>query len=272
MRTSIVEAQNAFVDAAKEFREPYAWAVAQVGIGTTSLLLATRGDAQNLQSAVDAFDRALSVQTRTCTPLEWASTQGLLGMALGLQGQTESNVRTLQKAEAAFRAELEVHTNQSFPSEWAAAQVSLSSVLAIRGYLEHDPWPICQAFHRAMRCEEVDDKYCAQSGASVTFVASTALLRFDKKSQDQCQHMGGESWHTNLLGDEPIAKAIDRLIEGGVPIEDSIWTLIGIIPSRQQHLPPDCAYYWRRAFQRYGHQIKSKSIVVPPRCRPRPTN
>jgi hypothetical protein len=141
----------------------------------------------HLRNSVETFDQALTVETRSCTPIEWADTEHELGIALTLLGETENKGEDFRRAEDAYHAELDVYTNEDFPPKWANAQIGLSGALFLRGNLEHSPVLVCQALNRALLCANID-KDCAQPATPIVNAAYYTLLgSFDKIDREKCQ-------------------------------------------------------------------------------------
>jgi tetratricopeptide (TPR) repeat protein len=88
-----------------------------------------RGDLDALQRAIAAYRQALKVYTREKTPLEWATTQICLGIALGILGEHESGTESLEAAAAAFREALKEATREKIPHNWAMTQSNLGTAL-----------------------------------------------------------------------------------------------------------------------------------------------
>ena len=88
-----------------------------------------------LEEAVAAFRAALTERTRERVPLDWATTQNNLGIALSSLGERESGTARLEEAVAAFRAALTERTRERVPYYWAQTQENLAiafRVLATR--------------------------------------------------------------------------------------------------------------------------------------------
>ena len=63
---------------------------------------------RRLKEAVDAFRAALQVRAREQMPLQWATTQNNLGLALMGLGEREHGTARLQEAVEAFEGALDV--------------------------------------------------------------------------------------------------------------------------------------------------------------------
>ncbi len=191
-RIPLAEAQSAFEGSLELTRErsPLTWALTETTSGIASIALSSSdspNSAEHLRDSIESFGQALTVETRSCTPLEWANTQHELGIALTLLGQAENKSEDFRKAEVAYHAELGVRTNKDFPAEWVTAQVALSDVLGLRGNLEHDPLLVCQALNRALLCAGID-KDCMQPATPVIDAAYFTLVRaFDRNDRERCQ-------------------------------------------------------------------------------------
>ncbi len=62
-------------------------------------------------------------------PLDWATTQMNLGIALETLGERESGTAWLEEAVAAYRAALEERTRERVPLQWATTQMNLGNAL-----------------------------------------------------------------------------------------------------------------------------------------------
>jgi tetratricopeptide (TPR) repeat protein len=87
---------------------------------------------------VAAFRAALDERTRARVPLEWATTQNNLGIALTALGERENGTARLEEAVAAFAAALEEYTPARAPLHWATAQNNLGVALQRLGETESD--------------------------------------------------------------------------------------------------------------------------------------
>ncbi|NEQ41251.1 MAG: CHAT domain-containing protein, partial [Okeania sp. SIO3I5] len=100
------------------------WAMAQHNLGF-AYRERIRGDkAENIESAIAAYQQALLVRTQTDFPIDWAATQNILGIAYWdrIRGDKAENI---ESAIAAFQQALLVYTQTDFPIEWAIAQNNL---------------------------------------------------------------------------------------------------------------------------------------------------
>lgn len=79
-------------------------------------------------------------------PLDWATTQTSLGLALLRQGAREAGTARLEEAVAAYRAALEEFTRERVPREWADVQRNL-----IRAYRALNDWAKAKAISRELR-------------------------------------------------------------------------------------------------------------------------
>jgi tetratricopeptide (TPR) repeat protein len=195
-RIVLAEAQSALKESLELTREqaPLTWAATQTMIGLASIALSdsdSENGAGHLRDSVEAFNQALTVETRSCTPLQWAEAQHSLGGALVGLGRSENNVEDLRKAEDAYHAELDVYTNRGFPSEWALAQSGLSEALRLRGDREHNPKLVCQALYRALFCAGTNE-YNTRPGTpgcvqGVAAAYNTLVSDFDKHDRGECR-------------------------------------------------------------------------------------
>lgn len=81
------------------------------------------------QSAIAAFEAALSLRVRNETPLEWAQTQIALGSAYYDLSRLDNDPSLLVKAEAAQRLALEETPRTLFPLMWSGGMHNLAAVL-----------------------------------------------------------------------------------------------------------------------------------------------
>lgn len=95
--------------------------------------------AEHLRAAVAAARAALTVQTPTKDPDNWADSEAALGGALTLLGQLERDPRELQDAVAAYQTAVGVQTRQRDPQDWLADQNGLSTALERLGLIESGP-------------------------------------------------------------------------------------------------------------------------------------
>jgi len=85
------------------------------------------------QEAATAYREALKELTRERVPLQWATTQSNLGLALWRLGERESGTTGLEEAVAAFRDALMERTRERVPLDWAQTQNNLGAALAKLG-------------------------------------------------------------------------------------------------------------------------------------------
>jgi tetratricopeptide (TPR) repeat protein len=91
-----------------------------------------------LEEAVAAYCEVLKEQTRERAPLDWASTQTLLGGVLTTLGAGENNTARLEEAVAAYREALKELTRERAPPQWAAIQFGLGIALTTLGERENN--------------------------------------------------------------------------------------------------------------------------------------
>ena len=94
------------------------------------------GDNAALLSAIERFQRLLTLASRERVPLDWATTQNNLGVALGTLGERESGTACLEEAVEAFRSALEERTRARIPLDWAMTQSNLGDALRVLGARE----------------------------------------------------------------------------------------------------------------------------------------
>ena len=83
-----------------------------------------------LTRAVEAYEAALEVHTRTEMPADWAKTQNNLASALRVMGERaggEAGLNALTRAVEAYEAALEVRTRTEMPADWANSMSGLGS-------------------------------------------------------------------------------------------------------------------------------------------------
>jgi tetratricopeptide (TPR) repeat protein len=95
------------------------------------------GDNAALAEAIDVYANALLLAPRAQRPLDWASTQHDLGIALGRLGERESSSARLEQAVAAYREALKEWTLERRPLNWASTQNNLGMVLMFLGTREN---------------------------------------------------------------------------------------------------------------------------------------
>ena len=83
------------------------------------MLGARESGTARLEEAVAAYRDVLEELTRERVPLDWATTQSDLGLALAILGERESGTARLEAAVAAWEACLSV-TEAVWPAEWPA--------------------------------------------------------------------------------------------------------------------------------------------------------
>jgi tetratricopeptide (TPR) repeat protein len=122
-------------------------------LGVASLGQQT-GKSEYLEEAIAAFCAVLQKWTRDQVPLDWAMTQGNLGIAHKLLGELDlrtvgqkrgAGKQHLHKAIDAFHAALEEHTRDRAPQEWARTQNNLGNALTRLGEIEKRPGPLKEA-------------------------------------------------------------------------------------------------------------------------------
>jgi tetratricopeptide (TPR) repeat protein len=96
-----------------------------------------RGDNAALRSAIEVFRDALKEWTRERVPLEWATTQNYLGIALWTLGERENGTERLLEAVDAYRDALKEWTRERVPLQWAMTQNNLGNALTRLGEREN---------------------------------------------------------------------------------------------------------------------------------------
>jgi tetratricopeptide (TPR) repeat protein len=94
------------------------------------------GDNGSLNAAIERLTRLVALTPRERVPLDWATTQTNLGIALEVLGERESGTARLEEAVAAFRDALMERTRERVPLEWALTQNILGTALQTLGERE----------------------------------------------------------------------------------------------------------------------------------------
>lgn len=95
-------------------------------------------DDHALVDAVLALEATLAHTPRGRAPLNWASLENHLGLALHALGEREPGIARLLEAVAAFNAALEERRRDRVPLDWAATRSNLGHTLALIGEREDD--------------------------------------------------------------------------------------------------------------------------------------
>ena len=90
------------------------------------------------ENAIAAFERALGLIRRECSPVDWAAAQNGFGNALGALGQRKHDEELLEQSIAAFDAALEVLDPDKASEDWASTQNNLAAVLQTLGQMRAD--------------------------------------------------------------------------------------------------------------------------------------
>jgi hypothetical protein len=85
----------------------------------------------------EALETALEVRTREDAPLDWATTQNNLGIALKVLGDRTRQIALTGRAAETFRGVLEVNTREMTPLEW----VTELCVRPLGAALDDGRWP-----------------------------------------------------------------------------------------------------------------------------------
>ena len=121
-----VELESAAASRANRDEDPDLWAATQNNLGNAYQELPTGDRAENLQSAIAAYEAALRVFTEEDYPANWATIHNNLGNAYGDQ-PTGDRVKNLRSALAAYDAALRVLTEEDYPANWATTQNNLGT-------------------------------------------------------------------------------------------------------------------------------------------------
>jgi hypothetical protein len=77
--------------------------------------------------------------THERVPLQWATTQNNLGVALETLGKRENDLARLEAAVDAYQNALLEYTRERVPLQWAGTQINLGNALSRLGERENDP-------------------------------------------------------------------------------------------------------------------------------------
>lgn len=91
------------------------------------------GDNAALLSAIERYQRLVTLSPRARVPLDWAQTQSNLGNVLRTLGTREGGTARLEEAVAACRAALEERTRVRVPLNWGESQNNLGAALWMLG-------------------------------------------------------------------------------------------------------------------------------------------
>jgi len=94
------------------------------------------GDNVALVSAIDHYRTVLLLLPRERVPLQWATTQMNLGIALATLGLRESGTAKLEESVTAFCEASKEWTRERVPLDWAKTQMNLGTALAALGERE----------------------------------------------------------------------------------------------------------------------------------------
>jgi tetratricopeptide (TPR) repeat protein len=89
----------------------------------------TGDQAENVETAIAAFQQTLLVYTQTDFPVEWAMTQNNLGLAYW-ERIRENKAQNIEAAIAAYQQALLIYTQTDFPIQWATIQNNLEPAIA----------------------------------------------------------------------------------------------------------------------------------------------
>jgi tetratricopeptide (TPR) repeat protein len=123
-RLRYAEAARHFANAAAVFPPNSAHEVKRIGYlarEATALYLQGYefGDNDALRSAIERRIGLIGLNPRERVPLQWATTQNNLGVALGSLGERESGTAKLEEAVVAYREALKEQTRERAPLDWA---------------------------------------------------------------------------------------------------------------------------------------------------------
>ena len=96
------------------------------------------GNAQQIERAINGFEKILQVHTRQAMPVTWATTQAGLGTALVTLGGMTGDPARVRTGIEVLQTALEVRTRDATPENWADTQVGLGAALMTLGRLQND--------------------------------------------------------------------------------------------------------------------------------------
>ncbi|MGB7416631.1 MAG: tetratricopeptide repeat protein [Thermosynechococcaceae cyanobacterium] len=136
----------------RSFLVPERWAAEQNDLGVDCFEKTQGNRAENIEQAIDAFQKALQVYTRDAFPEKWAMTQNNLGTAYGdrIRGERAENI---EQAIDAFQRALQVRTRNAFPEKWAMTQNNLGNAyrFSIRGERSDNIEQAISAYQKALQ-------------------------------------------------------------------------------------------------------------------------
>ena len=94
------------------------------------------GRNEALLASIELHNLALQIAAHHRRPLDWATTQNNLGIALQTLGERENGTARLEEAVAAYHAALAEWTRERVPLQWAMTQSNLSNVFLTLGARE----------------------------------------------------------------------------------------------------------------------------------------
>ena len=112
------------------------------------------GNRQSFVDAIETYDLALGLVSRTDAPLDWAATNFHLGNALLASGVRDNDAVRLEQAVDAYLAALEEWTRESAPFDWAKTQNNLGDALQRLGEMESGDdrlQPAADAYRAALK-------------------------------------------------------------------------------------------------------------------------
>ncbi len=112
------------------------------------------GDNAALSEAIELYGLCLAQTPPARAPLDWATTQNNLGLALFRLGERESGTARLEEAVAAYREALKESTRARVPLDWAKTQMNLGGALFRLGERESGTARLDEAivaYHEALQ-------------------------------------------------------------------------------------------------------------------------
>jgi len=143
------------------------------------------GDKEALAKAVRLYRDYIELTQRKRVPLQWATAQTNLGLALCGQGQKENDAKPFVESIAAFKEALTEATRELAPEQWTATQSHLGLALLRLG--EREPKTIhfadaAAAFRAALA--ETSRHSAPLAWASLKNNLGLALLRMGERESD----------------------------------------------------------------------------------------
>jgi tetratricopeptide (TPR) repeat protein len=90
-------------------------------------------NAETIEQAIGAFNRALEVQTPGEQPYDWAASQLMLGNALFSLALLDKGTESIERSIVTLRKALTKFTKEEAPRDWGSAKCGLGAAFALLG-------------------------------------------------------------------------------------------------------------------------------------------